>query len=241
MRRGEVLRALYAAKVLQRSLRLYSRRRSLLIAKHTISQRLVGAWRGKKWRDSHPKELERLMIARKQRVLVRFANWCKGRQIARKVRQAYLTTRSAIVKIQEWWLTILLSQAFWEKKYIVLYLQALSRGHLVRKRIRSLPKRVLYFQALWKGYLIRQRFLLLLRSAIIIQRHIRGKQRKLRFLALKKHVPRVQACIRGYLTRIKFEGQLTSQQMGIEKDVTLKAQKVSALKVSAMENLMVMS
>lgn len=198
-------------------------------AKHTIFQRVLGAWRGRQWRNANPEELKTLMIARRQRVLVRFVNQCKGSLVGRKVRQDYLMTRSAAVKIQEWWLTISLYEAFWHKKNLVLYLQALSRGHLLRKRIRNLPKRVLCFQALWKGYLIRQRFLLLKHSATLIQRFTRSKQLRVRFLAFRKHVPKIQACIRGYVARAKVQGLMTSQQLEVEKEVVSKAQKVSAL------------
>ncbi|XP_007481071.2 abnormal spindle-like microcephaly-associated protein isoform X1 [Monodelphis domestica] len=138
-------------------------------------------------------------------------------------RRKYLTLRKSAVCIQ-WWYRSRRYATKCRNEYQLLRescikLQAVVRGHLVRKQLRSQRKAVTLLQSYFRMRKEQQHYLQIYRATVCIQNHYRAYKIQIyereKFLEIKKAVVCLQAAYRGYKTRKLFK-QISAAALKIQ-------------------------
>nr|XP_045613042.1 abnormal spindle-like microcephaly-associated protein homolog isoform X2 [Procambarus clarkii] len=161
----------------------------------------------------HKKELERQVrgwltkrtFTIERKACIQIQSWYRSMYI----RKSYLAQKDASIKIQRFFRAYQLKKHaqnhFAMVKRIVIGLQAITRGHLVRKQLKRKHAATTIIQARYRGWKARQAFIRKRNAAIVIQQHLRsyylGNITRRNFRETQNKIILVQAVVRGYLAR----------------------------------------
>ncbi|ELK24909.1 Abnormal spindle-like microcephaly-associated protein like protein [Myotis davidii] len=124
----------------------------------------------------------------------------------RRARAQYLRLRAAALFTQRRYRALKTAarrrEEYWRVRAACIRLQALARGHLVRRQLRLQSSAAVTLQSCFRMRAARRRFLRVRRAALVIQRAYRARQ------AWLCHRKRWQAAFRGHRERARFQSVL---------------------------------